>query len=347
MARRFSVGKLGRFLGFFAAALAAMGHQGQPVRGLCGHRGHGAGDQRRRRHGAQPSRRTHGRSQRTGHPAPCGQPAAFRPEREPCQPGAGAARLRERGRAERPLREDERDPEGHDAEARRDRRARRRQGRGRRAHRYREEHRRRHREPRHRRQGKARHRRPARKAVRRPARHAGGLRRRREPGDDGRPVPDQRHPAIGQPVARRRRRGRPDHRPARQRLCQRQSGGLADDRRPFGQQQRHAGRDRKRIQGRPGARQVEPRSPAEERRQQGAERGGAEAAGAGRGQDRRLQASPEGTRRQRLRPDHPRRDPQAERRPRHQRAAARRRRAARDQRLDPRRRAARFPMPPS
>ena len=82
------------------------------------------------------------------------------------------------------------------------------------------------------------------------------------------------------------------------------------------------------------ARQIEPRSAAQERRHQGAARRGAETAGAGRGQGRRLQAPPEGTRRQRLRPDHPRRNPQAQCRPRHQRAATRRRRAERDQRLD-------------
>ena len=72
----------------------------------------------------------------------------------------------------------------------------------------------------------------------------------------------------------------------------------------------------------------------EECRDQGAERRRAEIAGARRGQDRRLQAPPEGTGRHRLRPDRSRRDPQAQCRPRHQRAAARRRRAERDQRLD-------------
>ena len=61
---------------------------------------------------------------------------------------------------------------------------------------------------------------------------------------------------------------------------------------------------------------------------------GAEVAGAGRGQDRRLQTSPEGTRRQRLRPGHSRGNPQAQCRPRHQRAATGGRRADRDRRLD-------------
>ena len=56
--------------------------------------------------------------------------------------------------------------------------------------------------------------------------------------------------------------------------------------------------------------------------------------GAGRGQDRRLQDPPEGTRQRRLRPDHSRRKPQAQCRPRHQRAAAGRGRAERNRRLD-------------
>ena len=66
----------------------------------------------------------------------------------------------------------------------------------------------------------------------------------------------------------------------------------------------------------------------------GAPQRGRGRAGAGRGQDRRLQDPPEGARRRRLRPDHSRRNPQAQCRPRDQRAAAGRRRAHRNRRLD-------------
>ena len=64
-------------------------------------------------------------------PAPCRQPAIVGAEREPRQPGTGAARRAERGRAERAHQEAEGDPGGRAAEARRDHRARRRQGGGR------------------------------------------------------------------------------------------------------------------------------------------------------------------------------------------------------------------------
>ena len=63
-------------------------------------------------------------------------------------------------------------------------------------------------------------------------------------------------------------------------------------------------------------------------------RSGAEAAGARRRQDRRLQDPPEGARRHRLRRDHPGGNPQAQCRPRHQRAATGRRRAQGNRRLD-------------
>ena len=62
----------------------------------------------------------------------CRQPAALRAEREPRQPGAGAAGRAQRKGAERAHQEDEGNPDGRAAEARRDRRTRRRQG-GRRA----------------------------------------------------------------------------------------------------------------------------------------------------------------------------------------------------------------------
>ena len=59
-----------------------------------------------------------------------------------------------------------------------------------------------------------------------------------------------------------------------------------------------------------------------------------QAAGARHGQDRRIPRAPKGARCRRLRPDRPRRNPQAQCRPRHQRAAAGRGRAEGNQRHD-------------
>ena len=100
--------------------------------------------------------------------------------------------------------------------------------------------------------------------------------------------------------------------------------------------QRHAGDDREGIQGGAATRVKSNLDllPEQCRATTALTRRGAETAGARRGQDRRVQAAPEGTRRRRLRPDRSGRNPQAQCRPRHQRAAARRRRAEGDQRLD-------------
>ena len=141
MAVRSTIGKSG-LPWLFAAA---MGRPGQPVCRLCRDRGHGHRHQRRRRHGAGTSRRHHDRSERTGHSPSCRQPAIGGPEREPCQPGTGAAGVPQAKQTlnERSAKMKE-TQEVTLREARRDHRARRRQGGGRRAQRNRQEHRRHH-----------------------------------------------------------------------------------------------------------------------------------------------------------------------------------------------------------
>ena len=314
--------------------LSQIRRQGQPVCGFRGHRRHGDRDQRRRRPGARASRPRHGRSERAGHSPPRRQPAIIGAEREPCEPGAGGSGLAQRRGFGRTFQEDEGNPGGRAAEARRDHRTRRRQDRGRQPHRDREEHRGHDQEPRLGRARAARGRGPAREAIRRAAQGADRFRRGLGAGDDGRPKPDQCDPGLGQSLHRRRHRGRAHRRAARQCRRQHQSDGLRHDGGAVGQQQRYPRRHREGIQGDAGARQIEPRATAEERRHQGAVGRGAEIAGARRGQDAGLQDPPAGTRRRRLRPDHSGGNPQAQCRPRHQRAAVGRRRAEGNRHLD-------------
>ena len=75
--------------------------QGQSVCRLRRHRRHGDRHLRRRRPDARAARRDHGRSERAGYPPSRRQPAAIGAEREPRQPGAGAAGRAQRRGAER------------------------------------------------------------------------------------------------------------------------------------------------------------------------------------------------------------------------------------------------------
>ena len=139
----------------------------------------------------------------------------------------------------RTFQEDEGNPGGRAAEARRDHRTGRRQDVVASAHRDRQEHRRHDQEPRLGRTRAARGRGPAREAIRRAAQGADRFRRGFRAGDDGRPEPDQRDPGLGQSLHRRRHRGRAHRRAARQCHRQHQSDGLRHDGGAVGQQQRY------------------------------------------------------------------------------------------------------------
>ena len=311
-----------------------MGRARQPVRRLRIDRGHGPRDRSRRRLRVRSSRPHHDGSERPRHSPPLGQPPARLAERDARGAGSGPARFAFRRGAERAHQEREGDPAARHGQARRDHRARRRPADRDCAPRHRQEHRRGDPEPGLGRTRTARHRRAARQAVRGAAQGAAHLRRRGRPGDAGGADAPERDPRRGGSLHGRRHRGCPHRRPDLDDLRERQPDGRRHDGGALGQQQRHAGGDREGIQGHPRPRQVEPRGPAEDSLDAGHARRRAEAVRVRRRQDRRVQDPPEGARLHRLRPDHPRRDPQAQCRPRHQRAAARRWRAEGDQRVD-------------
>ena len=282
-----------------------MGRQGQPVRSLRRDRRHGHHHQRWRRHGAGRPRQSDAGSQRARHTAAHGKPAAGGPERQPGQPGTGAAGVAEPADAGRTLQIDEGNPAAYAGEARPDHRARRRQDGGLRPQRDRQEHRRHHQEPRRCSQGAARRRRGPRTAIRGAAQGSGRLRRRIRSGDDGRAGQDQCGSRLRESLAGRRGRGGTVGRAARRHHRQHQPAGFRHDSGTGRQQQRFARADREGIQDRPEQRQIQPRHTPGEQRHRRVEGRRVEIAGAWRGQDQRLQDLPEGTRRRRLRPAHP------------------------------------------
>ena len=146
--------------------------------------------------------------------------------------------------------------------------------------------------------------RPAREAIRRAAQRAGGLRRRRRARRCWTPRP-RSMPSCSPPNLS------PDDAAEAARAVdqlgnvdrQRQSGGIADDRRALGQRQRHAGCDREGIQGRASARQIEPRSCCRRTRNDALKDAALKLLALGEGKTGVFKLPPEGTRRQRLRPD--------------------------------------------